>query len=67
MTQRIPPVFVSHGAPTLVLEDHPARDFLSRLGRELPRPKAILCVSAHWDTDEPAVSTADPVGRWRGR
>ena len=39
------PVFVSHGAPTLVLEDHPARHFLAGWG-DLPRPKAILCVSA---------------------
>ena len=59
MTQRISPVFVSHGAPTLVLEDHPARHFLARLGHELPRPQAILCVSAHWETDQPTVSTAE--------
>ena len=48
MAQRIPPVFVSHGAPTLVLEDHPARHFLARLGQDLPRPKAILCVSGRF-------------------
>ena len=59
MTQRISPVFVSHGAPTLVLEDHPARHFLARLGHDLPRPKGILCVSAHWETEEPMVSTAE--------
>ena len=59
MTQRISPVFVSHGAPTLVLEDHPARHFLARIGHELPRPQAILCVSAHWETDQPTVSTAE--------
>lgn len=59
MLRRIPPVFVSHGAPTLVLEDHPARHFLARLGDELARPTAILCVSAHWETAEPTVSTAE--------
>jgi 4,5-DOPA dioxygenase extradiol len=59
VTQRIPPVFVSHGAPTLVLEDLPARHFLAKLGEELPRPKAILCVSAHWETDQTTVSTAE--------
>ncbi|HXV24641.1 MAG TPA: class III extradiol ring-cleavage dioxygenase [Alphaproteobacteria bacterium] len=59
MTQRISPVFVSHGAPTLVLEDHPARHFLARLGREMERPRAILCVSAHWETAEPTVSLAE--------
>ncbi len=59
MPQRMPPAFVSHGAPTLILEDHPARHFLARLGGELGRPKAILCVSAHWESAEPMVSTAE--------
>jgi len=54
----MPTVFVSHGAPTLILEDLPARRFLAGLGRDLPRPTAIVAVSAHWDTDMPAVSLA---------
>lgn len=54
----MPTLFVSHGAPTLILEDRPARNFLASLGSLLPRPKAIVAVSAHWDTDVPAVSTA---------
>jgi 4,5-DOPA dioxygenase extradiol len=59
MTQRFSPIFVSHGAPTLVLEDHPARHFLAQLGKEIGRPEAILCVSAHWETAEPTISTAE--------
>jgi 4,5-DOPA dioxygenase extradiol len=58
MTSTIPSVFVSHGAPTLVMEDIPARLFMTTLGRQLPRPKAILCISAHWETAAPTVSTA---------
>jgi len=54
----LPTIFVSHGAPTLILEDRPARAFLQSLGQLLPRPKAIVAVSAHWDTDLPAVSLA---------
>jgi 4,5-DOPA dioxygenase extradiol len=54
----MPTVFISHGAPTLVFEDIPARQFIAGLGDALPRPKSILCVSAHWETDEPAVSGA---------
>lgn len=53
-----PAVFVSHGAPTLLLEGGPACDFLAGLGPRLGRPTAVLCVSAHWETDEPAVSAA---------
>ncbi len=58
MASRIPSVFVSHGAPTLVLEDIAARDFMAGMGDQLPRPKTILCVSAHWETEEPTVSAA---------
>lgn len=51
----ISPIFVSHGSPTLLFDDVPARDFLRGLGATLPRPKAILVVSAHWETNIPAV------------
>lgn len=51
----IPPMFVSHGAPTLAIEDSPARDFLHGLAKTLPRPRAILAVSAYrfGSVDEP--------------
>lgn len=54
----MPTIFVSHGAPTLILGESPARAFLASLGKQLPRPRAIVAVSAHWDTDVPAVSLA---------
>ena len=53
-----PSRFLSHGAPTLALTPCPARDFLRGLGTALGRPKAILCVSAHWESPDPAVSKA---------
>jgi 4,5-DOPA dioxygenase extradiol len=52
----MPSLFLSHGAPTLLLTDTPARAFLSGLGDALPPPKAILMVSAHWETVVPTVS-----------
>ena len=55
---RQPVIFVSHGAPTLPLEPGAARDFLSGLGAAIGRPRAILAVSAHWETALPAISTA---------
>jgi 4,5-DOPA dioxygenase extradiol len=39
-------------------KDLPARAFLATLGKEVPRPKAIVAVSAHWNTEQPAVSLA---------
>ncbi len=56
---RLPTLFVSHGSPMLALQDSPARRFLQGLGESLPRPRAIVVVSAHWETaNGPAVSLA---------
>lgn len=56
---RLPTLFISHGSPMLALQDSPARRFLSELGKSLPRPRAILIASAHWETlNGPALSFA---------
>jgi 4,5-DOPA dioxygenase extradiol len=53
-----PSLFVSHGAPTFPLTDAPARFFLEGLAERMPAvPKAILVVSAHWETALPSVTT----------
>lgn len=54
----LPVLFVSHGAPTIALEDVDATRAWARIAAELPRPRAILAVSAHWDTAAPAASAA---------
>jgi len=55
----LPSLFLSHGAPTLPLTDTPARTFLQQLGGTLARPKAILVISAHWETAVPTVNVVD--------
>jgi 4,5-DOPA dioxygenase extradiol len=57
MSTTMPSIFVSHGAPTLYEQPQPTRDFLMGLGQKLPRPEAVLCVSAHWTTPAPRVSS----------
>lgn len=52
----LPTLFVSHGPPTLIIEDVPSARFLRALGGTFARPEAVLCVSAHWETAEPSVS-----------
>jgi 4,5-DOPA dioxygenase extradiol len=52
-------LFVPHGAPTFALRPGAAGAALSRVAATLPRPRAVIVVSAHWDTAEPAVGLAD--------
>ena len=47
---RMPVIFVGHGSPMNAIEDNAFRRSWVALGARLPRPKAILCVSAHWET-----------------
>lgn len=55
----LPTLFISHGSPMLAIQDSPARRFLQDLGKSLPRPEAIVVVSAHWESlGGPAVSLA---------
>lgn len=55
---KIPPLFISHGSPMLMLQPGRAGPAWQALARELPRPRAILAVSAHWTARTPAVSAA---------
>ena len=48
--KRMPAVFVGHGSPLNAIEDNGFARRWQELGKSLPRPKAILCVSAHWQT-----------------
>ena len=54
----IPPAFISHGSPMLMLEPGRAGPAWQAIALKLPRPRAILVVSAHWATHAPAVSAA---------
>ncbi|KOO10791.1 dioxygenase, partial [Vibrio xuii] len=50
LSARMPLVFLGHGSPMNIIEDNDYRTMWSELGQTLPRPKAILVVSAHWRT-----------------
>lgn len=56
---RMPSLFIGHGAPTNALEDNAYTRALAQLGQTLPRPEAILTVSAHWLTEGSRVLVTD--------
>ena len=58
---RMPVLFIGHGNPMNAIERNEFHLAWESLGRRLPRPKSILCVSAHWETrDSYVTATATP-------
>lgn len=53
----MPTLFISHGGPNIIISDTPARHYLETLPTLLPKPKAIVIVSAHFETDGVSVVT----------
>jgi 4,5-DOPA dioxygenase extradiol len=49
-TARMPALFVGHGSPMNAIEENEWSRGFRALAKELPRPKAILSISAHWYT-----------------
>lgn len=58
-TQRMPVLFIGHGSPMNAIEDNEFSRTWEELGRTLPKPKAILCISAHWETRGTAVTAME--------
>lgn len=56
--RRQPVLFVSHGAPDLLLNPGETGELWTALGHSLPRPCAILVISAHWRSHTATISTA---------
>jgi 4,5-DOPA dioxygenase extradiol len=55
---RHPALFLAHGSPMQAIEPGPFSDAWQRLGAALPRPRAILAISAHWYVRGTAVTIA---------
>ena len=59
-----PSLFISHGSPMLALEPGASGPALARLASELPTPKAIVIVSAHWESRDLRVSSGKHPDTW---
>jgi 4,5-DOPA dioxygenase extradiol len=62
MTKRMPAIFFGHGNPMNALLKNAYTDGWASIGNSIPRPQAVLCVSAHWYLPGTAV-TAMPTPR----
>jgi len=49
-TSKMPVLFLGHGSPMNAIEENEFVAGFRKIGKELTRPNAILCISAHWET-----------------
>jgi 4,5-DOPA dioxygenase extradiol len=49
-TQKMPVLFVGHGSPMNAIEENEFVNGWRNIGNLIPKPNAILCISAHWET-----------------
>jgi 4,5-DOPA dioxygenase extradiol len=59
MKVKMPVLFVGHGSPMNAIEENEFARAWSEMGSQLPRPKAILAVSAHWETSGTKVTAME--------
>ena len=59
MKTQLPTLFVPHGAPTFALRPGAAGAAMTEAAGQLPRPRAIVIISPHWDTELPTVGNAE--------
>ncbi len=50
MPEKMPVLFVGHGNPMNAIEDNEFSRSWAKVGNTLPKPAAVLCISAHWET-----------------
>jgi 4,5-DOPA dioxygenase extradiol len=55
----MPAAFVGHGTPLNAIERNRYSEAWRAFATTLPRPRAVLCVSAHWFTNQPAVTAME--------
>lgn len=58
-TEPMPVLFLGHGSPMNAIEENEFVKGFREVGKALPRPHAILCVSAHWETRGTFVTAMD--------
>ncbi|MFG1481593.1 4,5-DOPA dioxygenase extradiol [Halobacteriovorax sp. HFRX-2_2] len=57
--EKIPAIFLGHGSPMNAIASNEFTDQLRIIGKELPKPRAILMISAHWETQGTWITAMD--------
>lgn len=58
-TEKMPVLFLGHGSPMNAIEENEFVAGFRAMGKDIPKPKAILVVSAHWETKGTFVTAMD--------
>lgn len=58
-TGKMPLLFMGHGSPMNAIEENEFTEGWRSTGKTIPEPKAILCISAHWETRGTFVTSMD--------
>jgi 4,5-DOPA dioxygenase extradiol len=56
MNKLMPVLFVGHGSPMNAIEKNEFSNTWAKVAQSIPRPDAVLCISAHWETNETEVT-----------
>ena len=59
-TERMPVLFFGHGSPMNAIVDNRWSEGFKKMGASLPKPRAVLAVSAHWCTTGTQLTASDP-------
>lgn len=54
--QKLPTLFISHGSPMHAIHAGAAGEVWAALTKQMPKPKAVLMVTAHWESNLPMLS-----------
>lgn len=55
---RFPTLFISHGSPMMAIEPGSTGPLLTKIAQQLPTPKAVVVISAHWLTHQPTLTSS---------
>jgi 4,5-DOPA dioxygenase extradiol len=58
-TEKMPILFLGHGSPMNAIEENQFVEGFRKVGKTIPKPNAILCISAHWLTKGTKVTAMD--------